>query len=47
MNILCASDWVIVPVEASPWGMFGLANMFDLSQRSAADHARNFRLRVS
>lgn len=29
MNILCASDWVIVPVEASPWGMFGLANMFD------------------
>lgn len=29
MNILCASDWVIVPVEASPWGMFGLANMFE------------------
>ncbi|MDY5663483.1 MAG: AAA family ATPase [Blautia sp.] len=29
MNILCASDWVLVPVEASPWGMFGLANMFD------------------
>lgn len=29
MNILCASDQVIVPVEASPWGMFGLANMFD------------------
>ena len=29
MNILCASDWVVVPVEASPWGMFGLANMFD------------------
>ena len=29
MNILCASDKVIIPVEASPWGMFGLANMFD------------------
>lgn len=29
INILCASDRVIVPVEASPWGLFGLANMFD------------------
>ena len=29
MNILCASDKVIRPVEASPWGMFGLANMFE------------------
>lgn len=29
MNILCASDEVIVPVEASPWGLFGLANMFE------------------
>lgn len=29
MNILCASDQVIVPVEASPWGLFGLANLFD------------------
>ena len=29
INILCASDYVIVPVEASPWGLFGLANMFD------------------
>ena len=29
MNILCASDQVIIPVEASPWGMFGLANMFE------------------
>ena len=29
VNILCASDQVIVPVEASPWGLFGLANMFD------------------
>lgn len=29
MNILCASDQVVIPVEASPWGMFGLANMFE------------------
>lgn len=32
INILCASDYVIVPVEASPWGLFGLANMFDFLQ---------------
>jgi chromosome partitioning protein len=29
INVLCASDYVIIPVEASPWGFFGLANMFD------------------
>ena len=29
MNILCAADKLIIPVEASPWGLFGLANMFD------------------
>ena len=29
MNILCASDYVILPVEASPWGLFGVANMFE------------------
>lgn len=29
MNILCASDHVVIPVEASPWGVFGLANMVD------------------
>ncbi len=29
MNIMCASDFVVVPVEASPWGLFGLANMFE------------------
>ena len=29
MNIMCASDYVVIPVEASPWGLFGLANMFD------------------
>lgn len=29
MNILCASDNVIIPVEATPWGLFGLGNMFE------------------
>ena len=29
MNILAVSDFVIIPVEVSPWGLFGLANMFD------------------
>lgn len=29
MNILCASDYVVMPVEASPWGLFGVANMFE------------------
>ena len=29
MNIMCASDFLIVPLEASPWGLFGLANMFN------------------
>lgn len=29
MNIMCASDFVLIPVEASPWGLFGLANMFE------------------
>ena len=29
MNIMCASDFVVVPVEASPWGLFGLANIFE------------------
>ena len=28
-NILFAGDFVLIPVEASPWGLFGLANMFD------------------
>lgn len=32
INILCAADYVLVPVEASPWGLFGLANMFDFLQ---------------
>lgn len=34
MNILCASDAVIMPVEASPWGLFGLANMFDFCNKA-------------
>lgn len=29
MNILVASDELVIPVEASPWGLFGLANMFE------------------
>lgn len=29
MNMLCAADHLIIPVEASPWGLFGLANMFE------------------
>ncbi|MBQ8683370.1 MAG: ParA family protein [Clostridia bacterium] len=29
MNLLCASDGLLLPVEASPWGLFGLANMFE------------------
>ena len=29
MNVLCAADFVIMPVEASPWGLFGVANMFE------------------
>ena len=29
LNILCASDGIMIPVEASPWGLFGLANMFE------------------
>lgn len=29
MNLLCASDYLLIPVESSPWGLFGLANMFE------------------
>ena len=29
MNLLVASDRLLIPVEASPWGMFGLANLFE------------------
>ena len=34
MNIMCASDYVVIPVEASPWGLFGLANMFEFIEQA-------------
>ena len=34
MNVMCASDFVVIPVEASPWGLFGLANMFEFCQQA-------------
>ena len=34
MNVMCASDFVVIPVEASPWGLFGLANMFDFCEQA-------------
>lgn len=33
MNIMCASDFLLVPVEATPWGLFGLANMFEFYEQ--------------
>ncbi len=33
MNVLCASDYLVIPVEASPWGLFGLANMFEFTNQ--------------
>jgi chromosome partitioning protein len=33
MNIMCASDSILIPVEASPWGLFGLANLFDFFRK--------------
>ena len=33
MNIMCASDYLVIPVEASPWGLFGLANMFEFYEK--------------
>ena len=33
MNIMCAADFVVIPVEASPWGLFGLANMFEFCEQ--------------
>ena len=38
-NILFASDFVLVPVEASPWGLFGLANMFEFCDAKNTDGA--------
>lgn len=39
-NVLCASDELIIPVEASPWGLFGLANLFEFvnSVKGLADN---------
>ena len=34
MNIMCASDYLVIPVEASPWGLFGLANMFEFCNQA-------------
>ena len=34
MNVMCASDFVVIPVEASPWGLFGLANMFEFCNQA-------------
>ena len=34
MNVMCASDYVVIPVEASPWGLFGLANMFEFCNQA-------------
>ena len=33
MNIMCASDYLVIPVEASPWGLFGIANMFEFYEQ--------------
>ena len=40
MNILAVSDYLIIPVEASPWGLFGLANMFDFISQVKALNPR-------
>ncbi len=33
-NLVCASDRMIIPVEASPWGLFGLANMLEFLEQA-------------
>ena len=33
MNIMCASDYLIIPVEASPWGLFGIGNLFEFYEK--------------
>lgn len=40
MNILCAADYLIIPVEASPWGLFGLANMVDFYENVRRIHPK-------
>ena len=42
MNMLCASDYLIIPVEASPWGLFGLANMFEFFCNRKTNQQRRF-----
>ncbi|MCR5625764.1 MAG: AAA family ATPase [Lachnospiraceae bacterium] len=37
-NILQASNGVVIPVEASPWGLFGLANMIGYVEDSAKEN---------
>ncbi len=32
-NILCASDHLIIPVEASPWGLFGIGNLYEFYEK--------------
>ena len=29
MNVMCAADYLLIPIEASPWGLFGLANILE------------------
>jgi chromosome partitioning protein len=47
MNVMCASDYLIVPVEASPWGLFGLANMFDSVEQVKSINPRLEVLRIA
>ena len=33
MNILCASNKIVIPVESTPWGLFGLGNTFEFLEQ--------------
>ena len=33
MHILCASNKIVIPVESTPWGLFGLGNMFEFLEQ--------------
>lgn len=33
MNILYASNKIVIPVESTPWGLFGLGNMFEFLEQ--------------
>ena len=39
-NILNVSGGVVIPVEASPWGLFGLANMVDYIFDASKDNKK-------